>query len=166
MKILLLVAVAGSTFYLADPVAAGVPPSVTRDICGGQVFEFITRQQMLPANVRVALAKTFQQKKLLLANPGEDFQQTDFAVIKPGHAGLPTRRLLFAFRTASYFVVYYESLSAGLGANALVFSINGKNAKMSWGGVEVDHDKLAKNPAELMKRICNGRLISDRAFFW
>jgi hypothetical protein len=101
-----------------------------------------------------------------MANPGEEFQQTDVVVATPGRKQLPTRRLLFAFGTDTHFVVYYESVSAGLGANALVFLVHGGVATMAWGGVEVDYDKLARDPAELVNRICAGQLISDRAFLW
>lgn len=167
MRTLLFVVAVSTSFGLAYPLSAGLPTSVSGDLCrGGHAPEPITRQSGLPTQVRAALAHAFQQRKLSIADPGEEFQQTDFVVLKPGKKKLPTRRLLFAFRTADHFVVYYESVSAGLGANALVFSMRGADAKLLWGGVEVDHDKLAKNPAELKQRICKGRLISDRAFLW
>ena len=166
MRQLLFVAVVSSSFGLTLPLLAELPASVSRDLCREQAFESIARQNRLPTNVRAALAKAFQQRKLFIADPGEKFQQTDFVIVKPGERKLPTRRLLFAFRTSEHLVVYYESVSAGLGANALVFAIRGAGAKLLWGGVEVDHDKLARNPAELKQRICKGRLIDDRAFIW
>lgn len=166
MKMLGFAALIIVTFGLTCPSLARVPTSVRSDLCQKRQFEVVTRHERLPENVRLALRRAFQQRIFFMANPREKFQQTDVIVIKPGQKQLPTRRLLFAFRTSNHFVVYYESASAGLGANALVFLIDGNEAKMVWGGVEIDHDKLAKNPAELVNRICKERLISDRAFLW
>jgi hypothetical protein len=148
------------------PTIARAPSSVSTELCRSRKLKIITRHEKLPGNVRAALAQAFQQQRLFMANPGEVFQQTDVLVIKPGRKELPTRRLLFAFGTETHFVVYYESVSAGLGANALIFLVQGGVATLAWGGVEVDHDKLAKNPGELLSRICAGQLISDRAFLW
>lgn len=166
MRMTFFAVIVSTTVGFVHLLSAEVPTSVSRGLCCGQVSGPITHHKQFPVEVRIALAHVFQQRNLAIADPEEPFQQTDFVVAKPGQGKLETRRLLFAFRISNQFVVYYESVSAGLGANALIFSLHGTNTKLLWGGVEVDHDKLAKSPAELKQRICKDQLISDRAFFW
>jgi hypothetical protein len=149
------------------PLSAAVPASIMRDLVSTRSPRVAVKSGDLPKDVQNALARTFQQKKLKLADAGEPFQRTDLVTIRPGEKLLPRRRLLFGFGTSQHFVVYYESSSVGLGANALVYSTaKPGSARLVWGGVEVDHDNLAKDPDQLIRRLRRGKLIDDQPFIW
>ena len=166
MKTLLSVVVVITVVWIGCPCHARVPTSLSKNLCQAHPLGIIKRKDGLPQSIRSALTRAFQEREFSIADPTEDFQRTDFVTVETGRKPLPTRRLLFAFKTAEHFVVYYESSNMGLGANALIFSNSESRPRLVWGGVEPDYNKLAKTPGELMNRICKERLISDRRFLW
>jgi len=154
-------------FGLTSSLQAEVPQSILNDLSTIREERVCKTTQNFPPQIRRALARTFRQKKLEMADAGMPFQQTDFAIRRAGAPVLPTRRLIFAFETSRYFVVYYESIAVGLGANALIFRVNPSgHVTLVWGGVETDYANLAKSPHNLVRRLRLHKLIDDQPFMW
>lgn len=156
-----------SFFVRVAPVLGKVPDAIKEELTTKPITQIMLQTDHLPVELRVALASSFNQKELFLANAGASFQETDAVVVEAGSKPLPARRLLFAFRTGPYYVVYYESGGYGLAASALVFSAAASgHYSLLWGGVERDYDKLARTPNELIERIARDKLLDNRAFVW
>jgi hypothetical protein len=164
-KVIILIFMALSA--VSPNILSAVPRQALTDLANAREYNVVRTKSQLPSKLRHALAKSFKQKYLDMADAGKPFAQTDFAIRHSDASVLPTRRLLFAFGTPTYFVVYYESNDVGLGANALIFQISASgNATFVWGGVEKDYADLAKSPRDLVSRLQQEKLIDDRHFIW
>jgi hypothetical protein len=153
-------------FALAASAAlAKLPVAFLADLPTADVQQVSTRVDQLPHPIRRALATTFHQKALFIADAGRPFQETDVVLTKPGDKPLPFRRLQFAFPTSKYFVVYYESGGYGRSVAALVFSrpVLG-TSKFIWGGVELADP--AKTLSELIRRIQHRKFMDHLPFIW
>lgn len=117
----------------------------------------------LPPKLKVALAKTFGQRTLYLGNPDEPLGDEILVVGSPQH---PDRRLIFAFQTPKYYVVYVEYRPPAVHASVLVFGkTSAKALPLVWGGVDLRMPPFAKSPRELAKLIRTGKLREGR-FIW
>lgn len=156
-----------SLTLLINNAFAAVPDGVISDLSNAREFKVFKKTRDLPTQIKTSLAKAFKESTLEMADAGNPFQKTDFGIQRPKARVLPSRRLIFAFGTSRYFVVYYESSAVGLGANALVFRIDTSgSANLVWGGVEKDYGNLAKNPTRLINRLRERKLIDDQKFIW
>jgi len=119
----------------------------------------ITRVKDLPSRLQTALAKTFVQDKLYLGNPN---QPIGAELLVKGDRQYPERRLIFAFETAKYHIVYVEYGPPAVHASILVFD---KAMRFVWGGVDLRMPPFAASPNQLAKMIRSGKLRDGR-FIW
>jgi hypothetical protein len=163
----ILLAAIGVAVLGVAPAAAKAPAKVVDDLSRARATDVATRVAQLPKPLRTALAKSFRQRALFIADAGQPFQVTDFIIIRPGQKELPFRRLIFAFRADRHFLVYYQMGGYGQSLSALVFSapIRGR-CEFIWGGVELDYEKPAKTPADLIRRIVRHKLMDHLPFYW
>ena len=83
-------------------------------------FSAIEKVEALPTPVKTALAATFGQSSLKMANPGEPFNATDVM------DSYPTRRLIFAGCTKERCLVHYEKGGRGQQYLAILFKLDDK----------------------------------------
>jgi hypothetical protein len=151
----------------AATAVAKPPATVLEELQRSERRPVWTRADQLPVSLRSALAKTFEQKRLFVADARAPYQDScSVIVVGSNYKPLPNRRLQFAFATDRYFVVYYEQGGYGHSADVLVFSRPAAGAsKFIWGGAEAVMDP-ARTPAELVGRIQRGKLMDDLAYIW
>jgi hypothetical protein len=103
----------------------------------------------IPPEVRKNFLTFVQAEKFEMANPGEEFQVSDY-VDKPG---LPWQRLILAGRSSDKFFLHYEHGGIALSFHLVVFDM--KNAgSILWAGYVPKSQKLdalRKAPSEEMK---------------
>jgi hypothetical protein len=142
---------------------ATAPPEVLRDITHPQVGKMITRVQSLPLPVQSSLARIFVQKKLYLGNPD---QPLGVELSLPGQPDFPGRRLIFAFESPNYYVVYFESGPPAVHASVLVLNRPGrKSSRLVWGAADLRRP-FAKDRTDLLRRIVSGRLFEHARMIW
>jgi hypothetical protein len=120
----------------------------------------------MPNALRHALATTFGQSKLWIANPSEPMNEMRGFYIGLPNENRPERRLIFSFETDRFFYVYYEQAHPWSAA-ALVFSkvLNTKK-RLVWGGADIRMPPYDRTPEQLRRRILKNRLNDSRSFFW
>jgi hypothetical protein len=142
---------------------ASAPPEVVRDLTDPRVGEMITRVQSLPRPVQSALARIFVQKQLYLGNPD---QPLGVELSLPGQPDFPGRRLIFAFESPNYYVVYFETGPPAVHASVLVLDRPGrKSPRLVWGAADL-HKPFARNRTELLRRLKSGRLFEHAKMIW
>jgi hypothetical protein len=143
--------------------SAAVPPEVMRDLAGPQVEKLITQVQNLPLPVQSALARIFHQSKLYLGNPN---QPLGVELSLPGQADFPARRLIFAFESLKYYVIYFEVGPPAIHASVLVLNKRGrKSPRLVWGAADL-HRPFAEDRSGLVRRIASGKLFEHRTMIW
>jgi hypothetical protein len=153
----------GIALAAATTASALPPPSVRQELTHLQLLRTISTVAAMPAPLRASLAKTFHQKSLQLGNPSD---LIGGAVTYTGDAArnAPYRRLLFAFETPSFYVVYYQHGDPENAQSALVFTKRNHPPKFAWGGADLKN--AAKSPHELAQRILKGKVWDDAAYIW
>lgn len=161
MKVSLIVLLLTTTCCLGK-----APPSVVAAM--QKTFKEVKYSTVdaMPANLRGALARAFRQRALSIANPNEEIGSSLYRATSDPRSTLPDRRLIFAFRCENLYVVYYEKGHPEGGASPLVFQV-GKDGtvKFIWGGVD-EASHFAKTPAELKRRIAEGKIRDGLPFYW
>jgi hypothetical protein len=145
-------------------VAMAAPPKgLISDLVGLAPNRGITSVGQLPPDLKLALAKTFDQKTLYLGDPNEPIGEE---IIVGGRRQYPDRRMIFAFQTPKYYVVYVEYRPPAVHASALVFERkNPASLRLVWGGVDLRMPPFAKSPGELARLIVAGKLREGQ-FIW
>ena len=105
------------------PVDAKAPTEVVADLPTADTRDIYTRVAQLPPSLRRALTKTFHQRELFIADAGQPVQETDVIIATRGYKPLPTRRLEFAFRTRSFWIVTTVHGATSMPALLLYFLI-------------------------------------------
>ena len=120
----------------------------------------------MPGSLRRALAKTFEQSKLWMANPKEPMNEVrGFYMGLPGEKR-PDRRLILGFETDRFFYVYYEQAHPWSAA-ALVFAKAPDIKKpLIWGGADIRMPPYDRTREQLRTRILKNRLDDSKKFFW
>src|SRR5205814_10233806 len=115
---------------LAAPPKA-LAPALARGLFG----RTITSVRELPSSLKSTLAKTFVQKILYLGDPSQPIAD-ELSI--PGKPQYPDRRLIFAFETSKYYIVYIEYAPPAVHASALVFNkTKSESPQFVWGGVDL-----------------------------
>ena len=122
----------------------------------------------LPKSLRHSLSRAFRDPHHLdLASAGEPVRESEVLIVgdreSEADARRPYRRLIFAFETRSFYVVYYEHRVPVAGL-ALVFNKAGQH-QLIWGGIDFD-EPWAKSPQALSQRILNNRLDDRSHPYW
>lgn len=156
--------IATLTLFLSLQAAtATAPPEVVRDLSDRQTGKMITRVQGLPLPVQSALARIFVQKQLYLGNPN---QPLGAELSLPGQRDFPGRRLIFAFESRNYYVVYFETGPPAVHATVLVLTRPGrKPSRLVWGAADLRRP-FAKDRADLLRRIVSGRVFEHGRMIW
>jgi hypothetical protein len=143
--------------------SATVPPEVMRDLTDPRAGKMLTRVQSLPPPVQSALARIFVQKQLYLGNPD---QPLGVELSLPGQPDFPGRRLIFAFESPNYYVVYFESGPPAIHASILVLNRSRqKSPRLVWGAADL-HRPFAKDRPDLLRRIVSGRIFEHAGMIW
>ena len=153
----------GIVLAAASTASALPPPSVRQELTHLQVLRRISTVAAMPAPLKASLAKTFHQKSLQLGNPSDLIGGAVTYTGDPAR-NAPYRRLLFAFETPSFYVVYYQHGDPENAQSALVFTKRNHPPKLAWGGADLKNP--AKSPQELAQRILKGKVWDDEAYIW
>jgi hypothetical protein len=93
-------------------------------------FQIVTSIRGLPLGVRDELQTLFGSPTLDIAEPGAEFQATDF-ILNPKR---PTRRLVAAGCSIDHCLVYYERGGAERASLAALFHWTPEATRFEWGG--------------------------------
>ena len=159
-RYLLLISLA---FIPAATAFALPPPHVREELAKLHVVRSVSSVGALPAPLRTSLAKTFHQKSLELGNPSDLIGGAVTYTGDPAR-NAPYRRLIFAFETPSFYVVYYQHGDPENAQSALVFTKQGHPPKLAWGGADLN--AAARSPHELATRILKGKVWDDKPYIW
>jgi hypothetical protein len=144
--------------------ASALPsPEVRQELEHLQVMRSLPSVGTLPAPLKTSLAKTFRQKSLQLGNPSDLIGGAVTYTGDPARFA-PYRRLIFAFETSSFYVVYYQHGDPENAQSALVFTKRHHPPRLAWGGADLKNP--AKSPQELAKRILKGKVWDDKPYIW
>src|SRR5437868_5203612 len=132
----------------ASEVSAVPPPQVRQELVHLQVVRSLPSVQALPTPLKKSLAKTFHQKSLQLGNPSDLIGGAVTYTGDPAR-NAPYRRLVFAFETPSFYVVYYQHGDPENAQSALVFTKQDHPPRLAWGGADLN--AAARSPHELAK---------------
>ena len=142
-----------------------LPQEPLLELKSGKIKRTMTKVEDIPAPLRTALAKTFQQNSLELGNPHDRIGGSVTYTGDPSRRAA-SRRLIFAFETKQYAFVYYESGDPENSAACLVFSVsNPQSPRFVWGGADMKKP-FAKSPAQLRAKILHGKLPDNFPFIW
>jgi hypothetical protein len=147
----------------AARASASPPPQVREELANLRVVRTLSRVPALPAPLKTSLAKIFHQKSLELGNPSDLIGGSVTYTGDPAR-NAPYRRLLFAFETPSFFVVYYQHGDPENAYSALVFTKQDHSPKLAWGGADLN--AAAQSPQELATRILKGKVWDDKPYIW
>jgi hypothetical protein len=125
--------------------------------------QIVTSVAALPAPLKASLAKTFHQKSLQLGNPSDLIGGSVTYTGDPAR-NAPYRRLVFAFETPSFYVVYYEHGDPENSQSALAFTKSHHPPKFAWGGADLK--SRARSPREIATRILKGKVWDDKPYIW
>jgi hypothetical protein len=120
----------------AAHLSLGSPPNaLIRDLDHMVAVRTFQSVAALPTSLKQALARTFDQKELELANPSNPERRSSFAQSEKPLP--PARRLRFSFETKNYFIVYYDVGHPWGSAFVLAFPKEPQQEmKVSWGGAD------------------------------
>jgi len=91
-------------------------------------FQIINKVENLPASVQSEFAHLVHERTFQMANPGQEFQVTDFIQKQ----GLPFRRLIFAGVSSQYCLVHYEMGGIGHGYYMVLFRLSKDKVSFAW----------------------------------
>ncbi|HKP03479.1 MAG TPA: hypothetical protein VJU77_08985 [Chthoniobacterales bacterium] len=141
---------------------ASPPKNLLIDLNDKSYGKEVVSVQKLPNHLKSALARTFVQDRLDLGNPTEPIGEELSVAGQPRY---PDRRLIFAFETAHYYIVYLEYRPPAVHASILVYAkVNGK-IPLVWAAVDLRMPPFAKNRKELATLVKAGKLREGR-FIW
>jgi hypothetical protein len=156
----------GTALALSAHALGGPPKAVIEDLGRFQVSREFRSVRAMPYLLRHALAKTFEQSKLWMANPKEPMNEMRGFYVGLPNEKRPERRLIVGFETDRFFYVYYEQAHPW-SASALVFSKVRDNKKpLLWGGADIRMPPYDRTPGQLRNRILKNRLDDSKNFFW
>jgi hypothetical protein len=157
-SLLVGIAFAAATHALASP-----PSQLRQELAQLHGARSITSVAALPSALKASLAKTFQQKSLQLGNPSGLIGGSVTYTGDPAR-NAPYRRLVFAFETPSFYIVYYEHGDPENAQSALAFTKRDHPPKLAWGGADLN--PRARSPHAVATRILEGKLWDDKPYIW
>ena len=94
-------------------------------------FTQVNRVKDIPKEVLRVVAEASHDPKFRLADPGQDWQETD-VVVKPG---LPRRRLVFAASSPQYWLLHYERGGIGHDYHLVLVQVQPGANRIVWRAV-------------------------------
>jgi hypothetical protein len=145
--------------------ALALPPrQVREELANLKVKHTLPRVGTLPSPLKTSLAKTFHQRSLELGNPSDLIGGAVSYTGDPARSA-PYRRLVFAFETPNFYVVYYQKGDPENAHATLIFTKRDYPPKLAWGGADLKTD-AAGSPHELATRILKGKVWDDKPYIW
>ena len=93
-------------------------------------FKLVSKTEDIPANVKHAFSKISREPSFAMANPGKEFQATDYVIDR----ALPWRRLVFAGAQDEKWIVHYEHGGYAHSYYVTAFKVNSHGeANFEWG---------------------------------
>lgn len=134
------------------------PPSIEREHRLDGQFKLVSKTQDIPANVKHVFSKIRREPSFEMANPGEEYQATDYV-----DRTLPWRRLVFAGTQDEKWFVYYEHGGYAHNYYVTVFKVNPHgDANFEWGCSVVG---VAKTLDELRRMVAACRLAKAGSYW-
>jgi hypothetical protein len=120
----------------------------------------ITSTSSMPKSLKYGFAKVTEQGNFDLADPDEEFQETDVRTTRR----LPSRRLVFAGSCDDRWFVHYEHGGIGVSYSVVIFRADSNGVlQFEWGGAGFYR---AKSIDELRLAISSGKFADDVKFYW
>jgi hypothetical protein len=94
-------------------------------------FTQVNRVDAIPKDVLRAVAEASHDPEFRLADPGQEWQATDF-IVKPG---LSRRRLVFAASSPQYWLLHYELGGRSHDYHLVLVQVQPGNARLVWRAV-------------------------------
>jgi hypothetical protein len=142
-----------------------LPEGPLKELMSGKIKKTITHVAGMPPPLQRALAKTFHQECLELADPGHMIGGSVTYTNDPARLA-PHRRLIFAFETEKHAFIYYESGDPENSPACVVFDIEDpQSPRFVWGGADMKRP-FAKNPRQLRAKILGAKLADNYSFIW
>ena len=176
--------IVASVIALASQGLSMPPKVVVDDLSHLEIQRVFPTVQSMPQSLQRALARTFHQPTLSMANPTENLRNEMTPGIEPEHyyphrakngevitvgpvnPSSPDRRLLFGFETGRFLYVYYQQAHPSSAA-CLVFAKKVRLGRaLVWGGADVRMPRYESTPRGLANRILSNRLDDSEDFFW
>ena len=154
-------------FALSTRAPAGLSSNSIRERLKQAVVQHTWHSvSTMPAPLRAALASTFHQPRLELANPGERWAG-NVAVINEGEKLPAGRRLLFAFETSDLYVVYVEYSPPAVHTAVLIFDKSSRSRPaFVWGGTDLQLKPPARGAKDLIRMIGGNRFEEEAGTVW
>jgi hypothetical protein len=111
-------------------VAQQRPSSIEKEHQLEGQFKLVSKTEDIPAKVKHAFSKISREPSFAMANPGRDFQATDYVIDR----ALPWRRLVFAGTQDEKWFVHYEHGGYAHSYYVATFKVNSHGeANFEWG---------------------------------
>ena len=94
-------------------------------------FTQVNRVESIPKDVLRTVAEASHDPKFRLADPGQDWQETDVVVFP----SLPGRRLRFAASSSQYWLLHYELGGIGHSYHLLLAQVQPGASRLVWRAV-------------------------------
>ena len=135
------------------------PSSIEREHRLDGQFKLVSKTEDIPAHVKQVFSKISRQPSFAMANPGEEFQDTDQVIDRT----LPWRRLVFAGTQDDKWFVHYEHGGYAHSYYVTAFKVNPHGAaNFEWGCSVVG---VAKTLEELRTMVAACRLAKADSYW-
>lgn len=145
-------------------LTAAAPVDLISDLRANNPKKIYATGESMPQQLKDTLRKTFKQRRLALANRSEPIRDMSLIFDAP-RVIPPMRRLISAFETANFFIVYYQAAGYEKGAKVLAFRKQKTGLTFAWGGVSFTCN-LSATPAWITQQITRHRFLDDAPFIW
>lgn len=163
MNVRMIVGILVLSGFVALTAEASPPRAVGDSLIKNPVDSVVRRVEQIPASLKTALARTFAQQVLYLGNPDQPLGE-ELSV--PDRKESADRRLLFAFRSSGYYVVYVEYSPPAVHGAVMIYDTRTKRLpQFVWGAVDLN-ETYARSPRELIRRIMDRKLIEPPKVIW
>ena len=135
------------------------PSSIEKERRLDGQFKLVSKTEDIPANVKHAFSKISREPSFAMANPGKEFQATDYVVDR----ALPWRRLVFAGTQDEKWFVHYEHGGYAHSYYVAAFKVNSHGeANFEWG---CSVGGVAKTLEELRTMVAACRLAKADSYW-
>lgn len=160
--------IAGLMFLLVlqGPLqAATVPKDIIASLSRDSVLRTWRIVAALPLGLKHSLEALFKESSLEIADPNTALSDT--FEIEGNEKPPPDKRLIFAFETSSFYVVYVEYGPPAVHYAVLIFRRDRLSSpKFVWGGTDLRPVQPVTSPSKLINSLSKGRFTYERGVIW
>lgn len=160
--VIVVAATVATATVSATSEAISLPSEIIKDAGTPEIEHVYESVSSMPRGLKESLRKTFNQEKLLIAEPNARVRETD--VVTADDAELPTRRFVIGFSTQRFQYIYYRAAGPENAGKLLVFAKHGNYYQRIWGGVEFNSNP--RNPNDVLARVRHHAFDDKKDFFW